>query len=472
MSLSKLCVEQHEREQVNLRKLLLFGLLGSVSLHAIGFSLSFLDIWQRTSQPELSPIELIVTEPPLAPMAEPPEVAPAELSRATNDPASAAMAQANPATVVAADAPAQPAELVKPEPEPEAIPETAVEAELTESEKTEQPEATEADAPEVEDSEEVQENANAPAAEAPPEELATPTEFTDSQLERLRRLLQRSAGAASTGTTIEKSATARSDSASVNTGNAAEPAAPTGTGPGNQTNPAGSSTGQGSRTVACQNCALPQYPDSALADRVEGMPRVQVDINPDGTMRSVTLVQSSGNAAIDQAAIQAARSSSFQPVAGGASVPIEYDLTIEGSRRNREAQRRGNRRSVEVPAEVTETTPQTAKDHQAEEPPAHAAAEEKPNSPAANNAATEPENAAADAPAVEAMEAPEAAPRELEPAPTTPLPAIESGDNPPPPAPEPEPNPLPEAAPLVPEPVPPAPATPKPAAESGPAASE
>jgi hypothetical protein len=60
MSLSKICVEQHEREQAGLRKVLLWGIVGSVGVHAIGFGLSSWGIWHRTDQAELSPIELLV----------------------------------------------------------------------------------------------------------------------------------------------------------------------------------------------------------------------------------------------------------------------------------------------------------------------------------------------------------------------------------------------------------------------------
>jgi TonB family protein len=115
--------------------------------------------------------------------------------------------------------------------------------------------------------------------------------------------------------------------------------------------------GQGSRTVACQQCLRPEYPQSALEAGIEGQPRVNVEINPDGTVARVTLIRSSGNAAIDQAAIQAAQRSRFQPVAGGATVPIEYDLNIAGSQRHQNAQQRGERYSTEVPTPASSETP-------------------------------------------------------------------------------------------------------------------
>jgi outer membrane biosynthesis protein TonB len=154
MSLSQFCVEQHEQEQARLRRLLLFGLLGSIGMHAIAFGLSSLGIGQRNAQAELSPIELLVMAPPPE-IEEPPEVDPAELSNETRNPAPNARAHTNPESVAAP--PPQPAELFQPEPQP--IPETNIESQLTEPENTEEPEATseaitattdELDAPQIE----------------------------------------------------------------------------------------------------------------------------------------------------------------------------------------------------------------------------------------------------------------------------------------------------------------------------------
>jgi TonB family protein len=479
MSLSNLCVEQHEREQAGLRKLLLLGLLGSVGVHAVVFGLSSLGIWQRTAEAEQSPIELLVMEPP-EPVEEEsieelPEDAPAELSSATNNPAPAAPA-AN--IESAAPPPPQPAELVEPgpqpepEPEPEPIPETVVESELTEPEESEVEEPAE----EPEDSEEEEETAEEEDSE---EIIAANNELDESQLERLRNFFERTRGSDPDATSPGEATTAGTD--------VGETAANTGPGTENGTNTEGDGTGQGqgSRTVACQNCALPEYPDSALDAGVEGTPRVQVDINPDGTVRSVTLVQSSGNAAIDQAAIQSARSSSFQPVSGGASVPIEYDLTIEGSQRNRDAQRRGDRRSVEVPTEPDEIPSQTAQETEDEASSPNPAEQdatgdvqdnEAGQESTSEDAAPEPESAADETADDEDAAAPTSdSDDEAEPQPTnepTPEPAPQPAPEPAPePAPQPAPPPVPEpepqpAPPLAPEPPPAPPPAPEPESES------
>ncbi|MEM9768457.1 MAG: hypothetical protein AAF892_11350, partial [Cyanobacteria bacterium P01_D01_bin.71] len=173
MSLSNLCVEQHERERTGLRKLLLLGLLGSVGLHAIAFGIGAFGLWQRLADAEPPAIELLVMEPPPEPEEPEPDTAPAELSDETNDPAPAAAA-ANQDVAAAAPAPPPPAEIVEPEP----IPETAVESELTEPEESEEEETETTEDP-----------------EEPPEQVAAvPNELDASQLERLRNFFDRTRG--------------------------------------------------------------------------------------------------------------------------------------------------------------------------------------------------------------------------------------------------------------------------------------
>lgn len=331
MSLSNLCFEQHEQDQVRLRKLLLWGLLGSVGVHAIALGLSQLNLWPNADETDVLPIELIVTEPPVeTPETEVPDpTQPAELSTEINDPAPAAQAPSPRAAVVTAP---QPVSVVEPDaPEtatPELLTETAVESAL---------EVPEDEAPPAE-----------PEAEPTEPDLATAPE-NPSQFDRLRDLLRR-----------RREGEAVTEAAAGGSPDSDGPPAPDSTGAAETTAARnGNGQGQGSRTVACQNCVRPDYPQSALDAGAEGQPMVSVNINPDGSVHSVTLTRSSGNPAIDQAAIQAARNSRFQPVSGGASVPIEYDLTIEGSRRNRDARRRGDRQSVELPPESI-PTPETA----------------------------------------------------------------------------------------------------------------
>lgn len=407
MSLSEVCVQQHQHEQNNLKRLLLWGLLASLGAHGIALTLGRFDLWQEPPE-QLTPIELIVAQPPSKPEPDAPQ--PAELSTQTNDPAAATASAPPRAAQVAAAAivtpPAEPRAPVHPQP----VAETQVESAFEEHQ------------PAVE-----------PDAEA--------TEATDASSETMRDLLQRLRGSQSGSGT----STLAGPSRSATTSGGTVPDASAGTSRGvaaghSATN--GRGQGQGSRTVACDNCVRPSYPQSALAAGVEGQPKVSVDINPDGSVRSVTLTRSSGNAAIDQAAIQAARRSRFQPVAGGASVPIEYDLSIEGSRRNRDARRRRERQAVEVPPEPS-PTPETAGAPPAEAAPA-------PATPSGRDAEASPAS-----PAVPATTTtPTASPEPIGPAP---------------PVPEPAPAPAPEPAPAAPSLNTPAPAPdPPPSADEPP----
>ncbi|MGD1860672.1 MAG: TonB family protein [Leptolyngbyaceae cyanobacterium] len=497
MSLSNLCVEQHKRERTGLQKLLLLGLLGSVGMHAIAFGLGTFGVWQRLTDADSPVIELLVVEPPSEPVEQPADTASATLSNATNDPAPAAAA-AGSEVAAAAPVPPPPAEIVEPEPvpepepepEPEPLPETEIESELSEPEKSEE-------TPEEEQTEEEEQTTEEEEETVEPI-AAVPNDLDASQLDRLRSFFDRIGGtnpnAAATGginstsTSSNGASTDGIENAPGAAGDSQETAANSGSENGSNTSGDGNGQGSGARTIACQNCVEPQYPQSALEAGFEGAPRVQVDINPDGSVRNVTLVESSGNAEVDRAAIQAARNSSFQPIAGGASAPIEYKMTIEGSRSHREAQQQGDRRSIEVPNQEAETRPQTAEGSEQNSGELDANIQDTANSAQDNETETQADpNAVGEnaAPATDtADDTPsEAATTEDEAGEATPQPAAESDPEPAAesesqPAAEPESQPA--AEPTATEPPTPAvepkpqpqpasqPATPEPAAESEP----
>ncbi|MGF1570202.1 MAG: TonB family protein [Nodosilinea sp.] len=421
MSLSESCVQQYQQEQSKRRKILLWGVLGSVGVHGVALTLAQYDLWPWLAQAEeVVPIELIVTEP--SPEI-PPETPPTELSTETNDPAPASVATRS---AVAPPPVAQPVEAIPEAPVdiPDPIEPTAAESALEEPKVTETPD---------------------PEAEETPEAVATESEETqvDSLQDYLQRLREIQTEAAAPATTAPGTATEAAPEAATAEGSTTTATAPS-TG--------GTGQGQGSRTVACQNCVRPNYPQSALDAGAEGQPMVSVDINPDGSVRSVTLTRSSGNPAIDQAAIEAARSSQFQPVSGGASVPIEYDLTIEGSQRNRDAQRRGERQAVEVPTPAAETAPATAESAPAPASPSpETASETPPKTPLETLLETPTETSAPAAESAPAEETPATAP-------ASPAPADDS------PPPELAPDPSPDALfPDIPSPEVPSPAVPAPA---------
>ena len=57
----------------------------------------------------------------------------------------------------------------------------------------------------------------------------------------------------------------------------------------------------------------PSYPEDALAEGAEGTVIVLVTIGPDGTASDVRVWVSSGNAALDRAALLAAEQSTYDP---------------------------------------------------------------------------------------------------------------------------------------------------------------
>jgi hypothetical protein len=106
MRLSNLCYEQHKRDQFRRRKLLLWGLMGAIGAHGLGLGLSYLKLWPKVNEAQLSPITLIVMEPTPEPAEESgvlDAVEPAELG--SNPTASVPTASAPPAKVAVVTAP-------------------------------------------------------------------------------------------------------------------------------------------------------------------------------------------------------------------------------------------------------------------------------------------------------------------------------------------------------------------------------
>ena len=58
---------------------------------------------------------------------------------------------------------------------------------------------------------------------------------------------------------------------------------------------------------------VPEYPELALEQHVEGQVTIRVTIGPDGRVEDATLVRSSGSKLLDDAALDAARTSTFRP---------------------------------------------------------------------------------------------------------------------------------------------------------------
>jgi TonB family protein len=68
----------------------------------------------------------------------------------------------------------------------------------------------------------------------------------------------------------------------------------------------------------------------AIADSASGVARVEVDVGLDGAVEAVRLVQSSGDPSVDQAALDAARGSTFAPATFN-GMPVHGTCTLEFS---------------------------------------------------------------------------------------------------------------------------------------------
>src|SRR6185312_5570259 len=69
------------------------------------------------------------------------------------------------------------------------------------------------------------------------------------------------------------------------------------------------------------------YPARELDHRREGWALINTMISPEGTPYEITVVDSSGNAALDQAAIKAVNEMAFRPATSG-SMPVDSSLAF------------------------------------------------------------------------------------------------------------------------------------------------
>lgn len=115
----------------------------------------------------------------------------------------------------------------------------------------------------------------------------------------------------------------------------------------------GSTAASETRTFGCVNCFQPAYPEAAKTAGAEGAPRVSYDVDANGNVIGVSLAVSSGNAALDAAALAAVQRYQFTPGGQGRTRMLEINFSLEGTDRNRSARRQGERRQVQeqVPVE-------------------------------------------------------------------------------------------------------------------------
>jgi TonB family protein len=451
MPLSNTVVQYRQEEAQTIRQFLTYSLIGSFLVHGGLFLVRLRD--RPLREPE--EIVMVVTEPLIPEPEEIPEPSPLEDPILTSE--APPTAEADPSEMIAADLPIpEPVEPVLPDvtdvPLEEAVEDLPVEETAVEDPISETTEVT--DNPEAEPEE--TETAAATTTEASENE-STARSLNDllSEIRRARQNARENA-APTTGRSTSDTPSGGSDAPET----AAAPAPPA------------PPPAPESQQISCGNCPQPRYPRSALNAGVEGSVRVSVDVDEAGRVISVTLIGTSGSPELDQAVMDTVRRQwQFQGTNGGASnIPVQVDMTLEGSDFNREATQRGNREEITVPSaapvgeEAVEEVPESIA-----EPPMAAPSVGDSSAPSPTSApetapsedtrdTVTPESVTPESVTPEStMEAPmiegpgvEAGPTEVDPGFDSPEPVFEPAPEPVfEPAPEPvfEPRPLPEAPP-------------------------
>ena len=90
----------------------------------------------------------------------------------------------------------------------------------------------------------------------------------------------------------------------------------------------GSVKGKGKVKITCLNCISPKYPRKALKKGLEGKPTIKVWILKSGNVEKAEIIISSGVLSIDNAALDAAKKSTFYPLTLDSFLNIQYDLKL------------------------------------------------------------------------------------------------------------------------------------------------
>ena len=90
----------------------------------------------------------------------------------------------------------------------------------------------------------------------------------------------------------------------------------------------GSVKGKGKLKITCLNCISPKYPIQALKKGLEGKPTVKVWILKSGNVEKAEIIISSGILSIDNAALEAAKKSTFYPLPLDSFINIQYELKL------------------------------------------------------------------------------------------------------------------------------------------------
>jgi len=135
--------------------------------------------------------------------------------------------------------------------------------------------------------------------------------------------------------------------------------------------PNSTNNNSGNNKIRCQSCSKPDYPTNAKERGLEGEAKVAVDVDANGNVINVRLINSSGHPELDEAAKQAARNWKFDPSQSGKqAIPAKINFQIENSdyaRRSQE-QRQADQRQEESSAPKKEPISQPTQHQNANTP--------------------------------------------------------------------------------------------------------
>ena len=304
MSNSKFCIQQRQKEQQQLKRLLIFGFASSTVLH--GILAYVLPRWSFESPQVAKPIEITIIDKPK------PKPKPKVESKPIVEP------KPTPVKPPPVQAPTPPPPVKQPEPVQTSTPPPPVK----------QPEPVQTSTPPPK-----------PVPKTPeptPEILTTPTPapsqpIVSAPVENTPR-----------PSSLNSSSTAPNSSSVTSTESSSSPDAPGSAVATNSAPPRPEASSEPAEGISCINNCEPEYP-SAL-EGVEGSAGLKLTIDRDGNVIGVQLTTTDSNSQVNRQALLAARQMQFSsPGDSTASVQVKIDFTVEGSeydRARREEQER------------------------------------------------------------------------------------------------------------------------------------
>ncbi|MEM7592477.1 MAG: energy transducer TonB [Cyanobacteria bacterium P01_A01_bin.83] len=288
MSSSQFCIEQRQKEQQKLKKLLIYAFASSAVLHGIlAYALS---LWSLESPKQAEePMELIIVDQPT------PKPKPKVESKPLVEPKPKPLPKPEPVKAQTPPPPVKPPEPVKAQtPPPKPVPKPP-----------------------------------APAP-APKKVLTTPTPAPSQPIVSapMKNTAQPSSLSSNFAAPISSSVT---QGESTSTSNPVVPGSAVAT---NSAPPRPESNSEAPEGISCVSNCQPEYP--AALEGVEGSVGVKLTINPNGDVIGVELADADSNSQVNRQALLAARQMQFSsPGEDAASVQVKIDFTVKGSEYDR-----------------------------------------------------------------------------------------------------------------------------------------